>query len=744
MKATVNGSRRKTTKSSVGHPNTLPPFNSYSLFDELRDRRREFRLSFKRDDFAKALHHALTTDLPNACQGDTLYTSGSDWEAVFSYRLQNEFLKKYVPESTEKTAIRSRTWEDFRANQARLCALVNPLIDRLNLYRSGMYGTAFHEDQAGIFDVGRALRRMIKIIAQVLSDPPSIADLANAARFGSGVNAGVPFADTSPARKLKFPISSTPQAVDIFLQMVHCDPLLYRAIASENSLGVDVGESCESSDLPTSGVASLPRFLPDYSKMFELVRGDKFSVVPKDATIGRGITPTPTCNSLLQQAIRLCMEDRLSAVGLDLGTLPELHRQYALQGSIDGKSATIDLKRASENWATQVVRLLCGGSPGWLWYMDKLRSDYVLYEHEAHKVETYAMMGNAFCFPLETLLFWAACCTIRQAHTKYEHSENPVWDLYNCCSVFGDDCVVPTCDAQSLCWFFEFLGHEVNLTKSFVDPDVPFRESCGFDAYMGYNVRPVCLRAPSAAQCRTPITWVYAIHNQLFTAFQSLEGGLARWLTSSTFGVLSEQFRKFGCRQLHFIPPDFPLDSGIIENPYVRAALCIDELGPNDMCRWDPWLQRRVKPYLRWVPHAFSSPTDDTAFWLRRKSICGNTPDQWSTVGGRRAIFTHRVSPNVEIVRTTRKFLKPGLYAKVSDFLQSQWLRAINPPTWSDVVGPDALTGAEIKARLRASALSRLRSPDLSSFSFKVRAGAAVAINNPVDRRMGSYTVAYY
>jgi len=61
--------------------------------------------------------------------------------------------------------------------------------------------------------------------------------------------------------------------------------------------------------------------------------------------------------------------------------------------------------------------------------------------------------------------------------------------------VYGDDIIVPTSVVDELVKLLGFLGFEVNTEKSFSDPDLRFRESCGLDAYNGVDVTPVYVRS---------------------------------------------------------------------------------------------------------------------------------------------------------------------------------------------------------------------------------------------------------
>jgi hypothetical protein len=110
-------------------------------------------------------------------------------------------------------------------------------------------------------------------------------------------------------------------------------------------------------------------------------------------------------------------------------------------------------------------------------------------------IKTYAGMGNATTFVVETLIFWAvteACRRVLRYPGKI--------------SVFGDDIIVPTGLMHIQCVEpgnddntpsekigfvekqYKALHWKINTSKSFYQPYGRFRESCGCQAFEGANV----------------------------------------------------------------------------------------------------------------------------------------------------------------------------------------------------------------------------------------------------------------
>jgi hypothetical protein len=167
-----------------------------------------------------------------------------------------------------------------------------------------------------------------------------------------------------------------------------------------------------------------------------------------------------------------------------------------IDGSLGDGFATIDLSNASDCISLGLCGYAIPMEP--LDRMLVLRSAYstVRLKGESKTVALKMMstMGNGFTFPLQTAIFSAAAAasislgdgvrTMPKAWSEYH--------LGGLFSVFGDDIVVPPKFAERLLWLLRWMGFYPNDKKCFTNGW--FRESCGFDFYQGFNVRPFFLR----------------------------------------------------------------------------------------------------------------------------------------------------------------------------------------------------------------------------------------------------------
>lgn len=210
-----------------------------------------------------------------------------------------------------------------------------------------------------------------------------------------------------------------------------------------------------------------------------VVRGNRFIVVPKDATTGRPIAIESSLNVSFQLAVGGIIRSRLARFGLNLVRGQTVHSQMACEASKTGEYATIDLSSASDTISRNVVKLLI--PENWYELLDMLRSRFTTLEDgRTLLLEKFSSMGNGFTFELETMLF-ACIAVVACRHSGIEPV--PGKNLL----VYGDDIIVPTEAAENLLCLLKFLGFTPNLKKTFVKGN--FRESCGGDFFCGKPVR---------------------------------------------------------------------------------------------------------------------------------------------------------------------------------------------------------------------------------------------------------------
>lgn len=220
------------------------------------------------------------------------------------------------------------------------------------------------------------------------------------------------------------------------------------------------------------------------------VDGSRLTFVPKTREISRTVCTEPTLNMMFQKWVGRCLEDQLRReFRIDLSMQPELNRELARLGSIDGSFGTIDLSSASDSISLNLCsEILPVHLNDWL---VRTRSPIVtLPSGEKIKLEMISSMGNGYTFPLQTLIFATlvvSCYRVLGIKPAYG-SRGPANF-----AVFGDDIIVRSDAYEFVTSCLRMLGFTVNDGKSFNAGN--FRESCGGDFYHGQNIRGVYIKS---------------------------------------------------------------------------------------------------------------------------------------------------------------------------------------------------------------------------------------------------------
>lgn len=230
----------------------------------------------------------------------------------------------------------------------------------------------------------------------------------------------------------------------------------------------------------------------------EQVCASRFHVVPKTVSIGRAICIEPSLNMFFQKGTQFLLELVLHAKwGIDLSDQQTINSELARIGSVTGRFGTLDLTSASDTISSKMLRWAL--PRGVFDILSVMRTPKCNIEGEEVDLHLFSSMGNAFTFPLQTMLFLAcveAVYNCRGISLQKRRTINTVRDgklqrvrtLGNF-AVNGDDIIVVADAYNDVCRLLKLLGFIPNLAKSFNTGY--FRESCGADWYQGQGVRGV-------------------------------------------------------------------------------------------------------------------------------------------------------------------------------------------------------------------------------------------------------------
>ena len=312
-------------------------------------------------------------------------------------------------------------------------------------------------------------QRKICAVLGSLRFPVVLADC----KWGPGATFDLGRREATPDKKISLATSVTIGALPFWRAVVQSDPHWAACF-----LGV----------IPEGAFSLLPSTV-------QIVKGSRFLTVPKSAKTNRCIAAEPTGNSFLQQGVHSYMRRRLKRFGVDLDD--QSINQDAARRAFSSGLSTLDLSMASDTISRELVYHLL--PLDWAMFLDSLRSPETLVDGEWIRTEKFASMGNAFCFELETLIFWAICCSV----VEFLGGSTQV------VSVYGDDIIIPREAYDSVVEILAVCGFTVNEKKSFKDGY--FYESCGKHFHMGVDVTPVY----QTEQVIHPSEFIRA-HNRLF------------------------------------------------------------------------------------------------------------------------------------------------------------------------------------------------------------------------------------
>lgn len=348
----------------------------------------------------------------------------------------------------------------------------------------------------------------------------------------------------------------------------------------------------------------------------------KVVLVPKDSRGPRLISEEPLSNQWIQQGqMRALVHhvERHPLTRYNVHFTDQQPNQFgALLGSSTGRYATLDLNEASDRVSVGLVKLLFPGN-----VVDALMASRslstVLPDGRVVKLDKFAPMGSAVCFPILALTVWALLTV-----------GAPDADARDSILVYGDDVVVPSGYAAHATQILESVGLKVNTNKSFSSGF--FRESCGVDAFRGKDVTPVRFSTVwTDRPCPEVLTgWTeYAnrfYENSYFFTYECIAG----WLLD-IYRVIPESALGLPCPSLAEVPERFRPRRRVNGRVQILQYMCWDVKAATLKMPIDGWSM-----LLRHLTN--SVPSSDPDYEVRIKDFLQGLSALGSFTSGRRAL----------------------------------------------------------------------------------------------------------
>jgi len=358
----------------------------------------------------------------------------------------------------------------------------------------------------------------------------------------------------------------------------------------------------------------------------------KLISVLKNSSSRRTITIEPYLRQYLQQGLNATLRETITECGILSNSLAltdqGFNQKLALEGSLTGMWATIDLKSASDLLSQKLVKSVFRHHTRFLGCLMDSRSPLVYTGSSNDPVRTlwkYAGMGNATTFPVQSVCFAVVCIAAILDNWGKKPSYRLVERASRLVRVYGDDIIVHSDHAHQVVKWLHDVGLKVNVKKSFLEGN--FRESCGIEAYNGVDITPLYIRywphqiEESPSVCAHLISlsnhlWLQGLYATSNALKDHVEGFLGRALplVSSQSGSLGWHTRsdavhphKWCTRTHQFLTRTFALAPVKYRDRLDGYAALLKCLTTPLLGRDKDHLERTVMRYkhrmiLRWVP----------------------------------------------------------------------------------------------------------------------------------------------
>lgn len=290
----------------------------------------------------------------------------------------------------------------------------------------------------------------------------------------------------------------------------------------------------------------------------------KLMAVPKTLKGPRLIASEPIAHQFLQLGLMRWIRQNLpTPLRLSIDFLSqEPSRVSCLKASHTGDIASVDLSAASDRLSCWAVERIFRRSQGLLYALHATRTRALknatgVGEAYYLKLRKFAAMGSGTTFPVQSI-----CYTILSiASVIYEDngdcSYQAILRAARKIRVFGDDILIPSHAVPSLALLLRHLQLKVNVLKTHYSGH--FRESCGMDAYNGFNVSPLYLRDLELGQSADAlVSWVDVSNNAYTQGLWHLSDAMLRTIPSKLMRLIPQSKLGIGCLSLRSNVPKSP------------------------------------------------------------------------------------------------------------------------------------------------------------------------------------------
>jgi hypothetical protein len=290
----------------------------------------------------------------------------------------------------------------------------------------------------------------------------------------------------------------------------------------------------------------------------------KLIAVPKTLKTPRMIASEPVAHQYLQLGMMNWIRKNLPyqiRSSIDFRSqVPS--RELCLRSSLTGDLATVDLSSASDRLSCWVVERAFRGNSSFLRALHACRTRWIVNstnigERYHLKLRKYAAQGNGTTFPVQTIVYTMICIAVLLYERGEKVSSKTIKRASQDVRVFGDDIIISSSAVPTLALLLSFLELKVNVSKTHYSGK--FRESCGMDAYNGFDVTPLYMSSLELGSSADALqSWIDVSNNAYSKGLWCLSDWITQQIPAKVRALIPVSNRSLSSiTLLSFVTPQF-------------------------------------------------------------------------------------------------------------------------------------------------------------------------------------------
>ena len=232
-------------------------------------------------------------------------------------------------------------------------------------------------------------------------------------------------------------------------------------------------------------------------------------------------------------------------------------REFCFEASKTGLHATVDLSSASDRLSCWVVERAFAANRSLLSSLHACRTRWIVNstgvgERYHLLLRKYAAQGNGTTFPVQTIIYTMISIAVVLYEGGHKVTSRSIKRAARDIRVYGDDIIIPSSAVPTLDLLLSFLDLKVNASKTHYSGK--FRESCGMDAYDGFDVTPLYMSSLSPGLKADSLqSWIDVSNNAYSKGLWCLSDWMRSKIPVKIQALIPVSNRTLGCLTLRTV-----------------------------------------------------------------------------------------------------------------------------------------------------------------------------------------------